>query len=365
MGGVLYIENNFFVPSFAPSILNIFLILGVWVSIKFFKQPIFALSYIVLLAGFAQCLWHYIFLKNRLSFRPSLGIFSDEAVVKVFKLSLPRIWGVAVYHINLLADTIIASFSNIVGQGAVAAIYYSNRLIQLPLAIFAMSVSRAVMPKLSLSTADDKRQEFVSILKTSFKGLSFCLIPTSFLFGIFANKLIIVIFKRGEFDEYSVLITVSCLIFYSLGLFFFGISRLFTSAFYALQDTSTPAKVASITLVINIVLSLLFMFPLKVGGIALASSIASMVNFLILEKILRRRYKIIELKEIKELFKIILASLVMIISLFLAISSVNFANMFLELTFIFIFSAVVFFVGALLFKIEYTDKLVQWILKRK
>jgi len=295
LGGILYTKGNFFVPSFSPLLLNLTVILGICLLSIFKEEPIYTLSYFVILAGLLQFLWN--FLASRRYFNLTFNIkeaLLDKATLKMGKLSLPRIWSVAIYHINVFLDTFLASFSNIVGEGAVAGIYYSNRLIQFPLALFSLSISRAVLPGLSNLSAEEKFEEFNSTLSFSLKNLSFFMIPFSLFFLFFSSPLIEVIFKRGVFDSYSVNITSSALFFYSLGLFFFSSSRLLISAFYSLKDTKTPAKISTFVLLINFILSIILMRPLKIGGLALASSISSTVGFLFLLKVLEKRIGIIK-----------------------------------------------------------------------
>ncbi len=283
LGGILYTKGNFFVPSFSPLILNLTVILGI-LSLSFFKEePVYVLSYFVILAGILQFLWNFLASKKYISLTLNIKkAFLDKAIIRMGKLSLPRIWSVAVYHINVFLDTFLASFSQIVGQGAVAAIYYSNRLIQFPLALFSLSISRAVLPGLASLSAEDRLQDFKSALSFSFKNLSLFMIPFSVFFLFFSSPLVEIIFKRGAFDTYSVVITSSTLFFYSVGLFFFASSRLLISAFYSLKDTKTPAKISTFTLLINFILSIILMRPLKVGGLALASSISAGGGFLLL-----------------------------------------------------------------------------------
>ena len=117
------------------------------------------------------------------------------------------------------------------------------------------------------------------------------MIPFSIIFYIFSKFIIHVLFQRGVFDAYSVQITASTLKFYALGLVSFAGVKILVTAFHALQDTKTPVKIAAITLIINVILKFTLMFPLKISGIALASSISATINFILLLCLLIRKLK--------------------------------------------------------------------------
>ncbi len=364
LGGILYLENNFFAPSFSPVILNIVLVTGIIFSVKNSPRPVFVLAYLVLLSGILQCLWNYFFLAGRLKLRLDIKrAFCDSSVLKVFKLSLPRIWGVAVYHINLFADTILASFSRITGVGAIAAIYYSNRLLQFPLAIFALGICRAVMPRLSVFNTEDNKEDFAAAFNISLRNLSFFLIPSSFVLFFLAAGLVDVVFKRGEFDNYSVSITALCLRFYSLGLFFYGGVHLLSYTFYSLKDTFTPAKTATFALIINVVLSVILMFPLKIGGIALASSVSAAANFILLLFFLKKRLdKIAGSRDVLEFAKVLLACGIMILVLHFFAFDIYKISGLLKSTGV---CLAVFLTACWLLKVEQVQKFGLWILKKR
>ena len=130
---------------------------------------------------------------------------------------------------------------------------------------------------------------FKSTLLFSLRRLMLILIPSAVLMVIFSNFIIHIVFQRGAFDAYSTAVTSKVLLFSALGLPFFGATRILVSAFYALQDTKTPVKIATICLVVNAILNGILMFPLQVGGIALASSIAGAVNCFLLTKELDKK----------------------------------------------------------------------------
>ena len=130
---------------------------------------------------------------------------------------------------------------------------------------------------------------FRSTLYFSLRNLMMVLIPTAIIMAIFSRWIIHIVFQRGAFDLYSTTVTSQVMCYAALGLPFFGASRILVSAFYALHDTKTPVKAATVCLVVNVILNAALMFPLKVGGIALASSIAGAVNCLLLWQGLQKK----------------------------------------------------------------------------
>jgi putative peptidoglycan lipid II flippase len=279
---LLYALKKFFIPSINPAFLNISFIIGIVFFGRYFKSYILVIC--VLVAGFLQVIFPFIFLKRE-GFYLKFDFFSsfkDKTIIKMLKLFVPRVWSSIIYHLSVFVDTIFSSLTQIVGEGALAAIYYSNRLIQFPLAIIALSISRVAMVDLSSYEASGNLNDFKKLFVFSFQNIIFFVIPISIMFVFIPREIIDVVFRRGEFGLSSLKITANAFFFYSWGLFFFCAIKLLVNSFYSLKDTITPAKTATISLVINIVLSAILIFPLKIGGVALGSSIAAMVNFFLL-----------------------------------------------------------------------------------
>ena len=279
---ILYAVKRFIGPAIIPSLLNISFILGM--------------------------LFSYLFL-YRSGFRMHFGVreaFSDKEVLSMLRRAIPRIWSSIVYQLNVFIDTIFSSLSWIVGTGAMAAIYYSNRIVQFPLALIALSVSRAAIVDFSRFSNDGNTKDFKKLFVFSFQNIMFFIVPVSIVFIFIPQEILRLLFLRGEFDTYSLMVTSSTLFFYSFGLLFFCGIKLLVNTFYALKDTVTPARISTISLIINAALSALLMFPFKAGGIALASSIAAAFNFFLLLRMLTKRIGPIDYNSIsKEIFKLV------------------------------------------------------------
>ena len=310
--GILNSLGHFSSPAFGPCLFNITLILS-----GIFLCPlmgIWGLAWGVILGGIAQ-------LAIQIPFMTRLGLVLDRSFAlrhpgakKIGLLLVPRALGSAVYQLSIFVDTIIASFAGIVGAGGVAALYYSNRLIQLPMAIFAIALATVALPEMSRYAALNEIEKVKETLSFSIKWIFFMLMPAGVGLMCLGKPIIRILFERGQFDSYSTNITQAALFFYSIGLFAYGGVKIMVSAFYALHDTWTPVKTAGAALLINVILNLILMWPLKIGGLALATSISSIFNLLMLGWLLQKRIGHIgTIKIIKSFMSTLAASLAMYI----------------------------------------------------
>jgi putative peptidoglycan lipid II flippase len=199
--------------------------------------------------------------------------------------------GSAVYQTSVLLHTALASLGAVVGEGAVAALYFANRLVQLPLALFGTASAQASLPSLSEQAAHDDLTGFRATLLSVIRMVGFVILPASVGLMVLAFPIVGGLFERGAFDHRSTVMTAQALICYCPGLLAYSISKIFTGAFYALHDTWTPVRLAIEALVMNLLASLLLMWPLQVSGLALAAAITNSVNAYRLTRCLERRLK--------------------------------------------------------------------------
>ncbi|MBF0122994.1 MAG: murein biosynthesis integral membrane protein MurJ [Candidatus Omnitrophica bacterium] len=281
--------GSFTMPALGPCLLNIALIVSTLMAVWWMKQPVYGLAIGVVVGGLLQLWFQWRPLKKHgVVFRWPRTI-NHEGVKRVGKLLMPRILGTAVYQLNIFIDTICASLSSIVGPGAISAIYYANRLVFLPLGVFGVALAVASLPVFSRYALVDNKEEFKKTLVFSLQNIIFVMLPMTVFFCLLARPIIRVIFQRGAFDVYSTIITSDALFFFSLGLIGYGGVKILVTAFHALQDTKTPVKVAVMALVVNAALNGILMFPMKLSGIALASSISAFVNITVLAVLLEKR----------------------------------------------------------------------------
>jgi len=324
--GILNSLRHFTAPAFGQGALNICVILSALFLCPLFDEPIVGLAVGVLLGGLAQLLINVPVLvkkgaghvKNwvRPSFFQKTGsdpvFFTHPAARKIGRLLLPRALTAGVYHINVIVDTALASLAFVVGEGAVAAIYFASRIFQFPLAIFGRAIATAALPSMSQHAADKDLGALRDTLSFSLRSAFFIMIPASAGLLVLAHPITQIIFQRGEFSHYSTSITALALLFYSLGLFMYAGIRILVFCFYSMQDTMTPVKTASLCVIVNFILNIILMQPLGVGGLALATSISAACNFTLLLVILRRRIGTVDGRKIfSSTLKMIIAAFVM------------------------------------------------------
>lgn len=306
--GVLNTLGHFAAPAFGPCVLNVLMIL----CTMWFGENVFGLAAGVLAGGALQLFIQFppLYMKG---WRPAITRdVNHPKAKKIGILLLPRALGACVYQVNVFISTILASLSNIVGDGAVAALYYANRVWQLPLAIFGIALAQAALPAMSRQAALNDMEKLKGTLLFSLRVVFFILIPSSVGLMVLSAPITKMIFERGAFGNYSTDITSSALFFYALGLVACGGIKILAGTFYSLKDTMTPVKVAAVSLVLNITLNLLLMNPLKAGGLALATSLSAVFNCILLYIFLRRKIGKLGLSGILDsLFKITLAGLFM------------------------------------------------------
>jgi putative peptidoglycan lipid II flippase len=247
------------------------------------------LSLSVLIGGFGQLLIQVPALLRKGMPAKIMTVFRHPEVKKIVFLMGPATLGLAVYQINIVVDTIFGSYQSIVGEGAIAALYYGNRLMQLPLAIFGIAMATAVFPLMAGQVSQVKTEEFKKTLLFALKTVFFLIIPSSVGLIVLRQPIVSLLFERNAFGLRATADTATALLYYSLGLFAYAGVQIINRAFYSLQDTKTPVKVAGLTMLINIILNLVLMRPLGLGGLALATSLAAGINFFLLLYLLSKK----------------------------------------------------------------------------
>lgn len=284
--GILNVLDHFAAPALAPVFLNLAMITSVLLLSPHLERPVFGLAVGVLLGGLLQLLLQIPFLlKNGVRFWQKTKIY-HPGLKRIGLLMLPAVFGAAVYQINMVIGTLLAS---LLPEGSVSYLYYADRLVQFPLGIFAIAAATAVLPSLSKQVAE---KDFDGLRETFCHAMNFVLfitIPAMAGLVVLREPIVRLLFERGAFDAATVRLTAVALLYYCAGLWAFAAVRIVVSMFYALQDTKTPVKMAVVSIGVNIVMGIVLMGPLKHGGLALATSLASVVNLLLLVWALRRK----------------------------------------------------------------------------
>lgn len=363
--GVLFTFKSFFTPSFSPCLLNISTITAALIASRGMKEPIIGLAIGVIVGGVLQLSiqvpamfkkgFKFIRVKN----------LSHPGARQIGKLLLPRVFGSAIYQLNVFVDTVCASLAHIVGEGAIAAIYYANRIIQFPMGVFGIALASAALPTMSEFAVGNDLEKLKNTLAFSLRGIFLIMLPSSAMLIVLSSPLTKIFFERGEFNNYSTMITSSALLFYALGLFAYAGVKILASCFYSLQDTKTPVKVAGISLLVNIILNIALMFPLKVGGIALASAISAAVNFCILFSILKKRIGSFDKEFVNFFIKVSLLSILMATVVFLLWRLQFNLNEIIKLFIVVCIGGLIFLFTAFLLKIREVEAVFLWISRKR
>ncbi len=285
--GILTTRGHFFWPAVSPAFLNVAMISCALLLHFRFGVPILALAAGALLGGLLQLVVQVPPMLSRgVAPRLTLKRVRHPGLGRVLGLMVPALLGLGVNQINLLVDRWIASW---LPEGSVSFRYYANRLVQFPLGVFGIAIAVAILPVLSEQAARKELDELRSSLLFGMRLAVFIMVPSSVGLMVLNTPIVNVLFQRGAFGPYAAYATATALFYYSLGLFAFAGVKITASGFYSMQDTKTPFKVAIYALIINVILNLLLMGPMKHNGLALATSISSMFNFFVLLIILFRR----------------------------------------------------------------------------
>lgn len=274
-GSILNSYGKFAVPAFTPVLLNLCLISSALFLPKVLQEPVMALAWGVLIAGIAQFMFQLPFLA-RIEMLPAPVVdYKHPGVRKILKLMVPALFGVSVSQINLLLDTILASF---LVSGSVSWLYFSDRLVELPLGVIGIALATVILPNLSAKHAEKSKDGFSKTLDWATRVVLLAGIPAALALVVLAEPIIITLFQRGEFDALAVTKTAASLRAYSLGLVAFMLIKVLAPGYFARQDTKTPVKVGIIAMVVNMGLNLAFIVPLAHVGLALATSLSAFLN---------------------------------------------------------------------------------------
>lgn len=275
-GAILNSYGHFAVPALTPVILNLCMIAAALVLSPFFAEPTIALAWGVLMAGMLQMMFQLPFLGHlRMLPRPRLDT-SDPGVKKVISLMVPVMFSVSVGQINLMLDTVLAT--SIEGDGSVSWLYYSDRLMELPLGIFGIAIATVILPALSRIHSAGDADQFSRTVEWGLRCILVVGLPTSVALLMLAEPMVITLYQRGEFGVESVLPTTRSVRALGLGLLAFMAIKILASAYFSRQDTRTPVRYGVIAMGTNMVINLVLILPMKHVGLALATSLSAFLN---------------------------------------------------------------------------------------
>ncbi len=306
--GILNSLKHFFAPSIAPVFLNLSMIFSCILGYFLKGEIVYFLAWGVFFGGLIQLMLQLIFLKKfNIKIKPCFKI-NHPAIKEILYLMGPSILGLAVTQIQIFFNTLLASFLE---SGSISYLYYSDRLIQFPLGVFAVSIGNAVLPLISEYRTKGQYEKISESYIFSIKLIFLISLPA--MIGLItAGKLILaVLFKRGLFTNYTLNKVYKALLAYALGLWAYSGIRILTPIYYAYEDTKTPVKIAFLALIVNISSSLIFMKYFSYTGLALATFISSSINFILLGYFIKRYVDVDYFSQFIYIIKIIFASSIM------------------------------------------------------
>lgn len=289
---VLNLFDKYFLPMLTSVLLNVAIILSI--LIFYYQTPealLVKMSWASLISGGLQLGWLLYLLKKEdafpTTFRP--GGWKTPIVKEFFMLAIPRFFGAAATQISTLMDSIMALY---ISSFAAPALYFTERIVFLPIGLFAVSLGNVCLVSMTKHVAKNKITQLIKDLRYGLRQIIYISVPMAFLFVFYRYPILNFVYGGNRFGEKSIDETAWAMLFYCFGIPSFCAMKIISSAFYAQKDTKTPVKVALWCILLNFVINLMLMFPLKQGGIALGTVISSIVNCLVLTYIFKKRHAV-------------------------------------------------------------------------
>jgi putative peptidoglycan lipid II flippase len=291
-GSILNTYGKFGAPAFTPVLLNVVMIAAaIWLA-PHLANPGMALAWGVFIAGALQLLFQVPFLlRLKIMPRPKLSR-GHEAVKRIMKLMLPALFGSSVSQINMVVDTVIASF---LATGSVSWLYYSDRLMEFPLGVFSIALGTVILPNMAQHFAAKSDSGFSATMDWALRLTAVVVVPAAIGLLCMSGPLLVTLFHYGHFSTHDARMATASLSAYAFGLLGFTLVKVFAPGFYARQDTRTPVKIGVISVVANILLNIMITIPWAMSGaraphagLALATSLAAFINAWLLYRGLRR-----------------------------------------------------------------------------
>ena len=278
--GVLNSHGYFFAPAFSPVLLNVGFIVGALFFRKLFDEPLHGLAWGVILGGTLQLLLQVPYMiKSGFRMRFSLD-FGHPGIRSIFRLIAPAVFGIAVYQINIFMSTVLASM---LAPGSISYLYYSDRLTEMVLGIFIISIGNVILPEMSRVSARDDMEALKTIYVRSLRAALFLAVPASAALMAAGVPIVSVLFMRGAFTAFHAEMTARALFYASMGIASVAVLRITTPTFFSLKDTRTPVIASTVSFVLNISLGYALMqTPLIHAGLSLANSISGTVQVALL-----------------------------------------------------------------------------------
>ncbi|MBI5555101.1 MAG: murein biosynthesis integral membrane protein MurJ [Elusimicrobia bacterium] len=366
-GAILNSYHHFTVPALQPLIMNTANIVGMLLLAPFID--IYSLVVGALVGGVGITMMNLPLLyKKGLRYLPQFS-FEQEGIKKIGVLWFPLILGLSVNQLNIVISKILASG---LSSGSISALNYANLINQIAPSVFGVAVSTAIFPSLSWHIALNENEKFREIVSKAIRVSLIITVPLTLGLMFLSFPVIRFLFERGVFDRQATILTSGLLVYFAIGTFALAVNYVLIRAFYALSDTKTPVKLAITAVVSNIVMSLLLITFMAQNGLALASSIAAMVQMGLLLIYLQRKIGKLKLKQLAiDFVKTVISGLISVGAGVFCLSKLSaffdqntFCGQILSLGIVGLVIIVLYLLWLSLFKVEQTDTFLDMIKKR-
>ncbi len=283
LSSYLQVNDNFVIPGLLGIPHNLIIIIAIVISTK---TNVYVLAIGALIAMASQFFFQIPFaLKRSFKYKPYLNV-KDETIKQLTILAMPMLIGVAINQLNIFVDKALATG---LSDGKLSALNYAGKLNDFVMALFVTSIVTVIYPKLAKMSNTDDNSSFVSTIVRSSNSITLVVMPIAIGAMVLAEPIVRILFKRGAFDAQSVHMTAMALKFFSIGLLASGIRDVLYRVFYSISDTKTPMINGSIALLINIVLNFALIGSLDYIGLALSTSISSVITVVLLFVSLKKK----------------------------------------------------------------------------
>lgn len=272
---VLNVHGSFAIPAITPCLLNVVMIACAYFVAPHFEDPNIILSVGMVVGGIVQLIFQLPFVyKLGLLVLPRWG-WNHPGVVRIRTLMIPALFGVSASQLNLLVNTVLASF---LATGSISYLYYSDRLLEFPIGIFAVAISTVILPALARCDIKTQHGQYQKTLDWGVRLVLLLGIPSALGIMALREPMLRVIFMRGAFGAEHVLLSAQSLLASVVGLCAIMLVRVLVQGFAAIQDTKTPVRCSMVAIGANIVFNLILVWPLEYVGLALSTALAAFVN---------------------------------------------------------------------------------------
>ena len=359
VSSVLNTWRIFVVPAFIPSLLNISMIVFMILFNNYFKPPIFALAWAMIVGGVLQLLWQLPYLKKiNIPLLPRFN-FKDVAVWRVIKLMIPAIFAMSISQISILINQMFASK---LPSGSMSWLYFADRLMEFPTGVLGVALGTILLPSLSKYASLTDKTAFSDTLDWGIRLALILTLPATVGLAIIAKPLTMTLFMHGMFYEHDVIMTSNAMLAYSVGLLGLVLVKVLAPGFYANQNIKTPVKIALFVMCFTQLMNFIFISHLKHVGLALSISLGAWLNAMILLfNLIKQKMYIASTNWVLFLFKLSIAASVMAIFLLLSMHylPLNFIGnnlvRVISLTVLIVVAAVSYFITLYLLGFKITD----------